>query len=478
MNLKTKITLASVSLLLLLSQAFSVWNLAQTQEQIIENIRSYEYEKLASDKWNFNKALAAMDFHDIRGAKYAARTIFSSGYSEHAVLYFDDEELHNLSPYLFDMTGLADVPAQAPSEVTTIEAPQPDIFLEEFNGRHLMILFDDLDIQDKDHPLNRLGTLRILHYRDITSVYRSKRILFFQGIAVALLLSVLLAALLIFILRKILAPFYLLRDAANVIAAGDYEKRVENPGTDEVGEVSRSFNQMAERIGEHIRTLAEMNETQRQLIGSLSHELKTPMTGIQGYAELLQRVQLPPHKQADALHYIEGECIRLSRLSAKMLLLTDLSREDTIEKKPCSVAALFARAKEVTHYRLKEKNLRLQTDLEQDYDIEGDADLLLSFLTNLIDNSCKASPPGSCIRLVGTASGIFVEDEGIGIPQSEIPRVTDPFYMVNKSRSRKQGGAGLGLSLCCQIARLHGGRLEIRSTPEKGACIGMHLDIT
>lgn len=482
MKLRTKITLASVSLLLFLSQAFSIWNLAKTQEQIIENIRAYEEDRLTSEVFRFYKELVQKEYRDVRSAKYAALATFTPGYSENAVLYYDNEELYNLSPYQFDMSELSDDlkkdTLSSGFETVTIEAPQQDIFLEEINGRHLMILFRDVEIYDKEGSINSLGTLRILHYRDITSVYESKRLLFFQGIALALLLSVFLALLLTYILRRILAPFYLLRDAANVIAEGDYEKRVEHPGTDEVGEVSRSFNQMAERIEEHIRNLAEMNETQRQLIGSLAHELKTPMTGIQGYAELLQRVQLPPLKQADALHYIEEECIRLSRLSAKMLLLTDLSREDTIEKKPCSVAALFSQAKEVTHYRLKEKDLRLQINLKQDFHVEGDADLLQSFITNLIDNACKASPPGSRIRLIGTASGIFVKDEGIGIPQDEITRITEPFYMVNKSRSRKQGGAGLGLSLCLQIARLHGGRLEIRSTPEKGTCIGMHIEIT
>ena len=482
MKLRTKITLASVSLLLCLSQAFSIWNLSKTQEQIIENIRTYEYDRLTSDVFDYGKALVQKEYHDIRGAKYAARLTFTSGYSDHAVLYYEDEELCNLSPYKFDMSDLSGSPEKealpSDSESLTAGPTQQDIFLEEINGRHLLILFQDQEIYSSDDPIRSLGTLRILHYRDITAVYQSKRLLFFQGIAAALLLAVLLAALLTYILRRILAPFYVLRDAANLIAEGDYEKRVEHPGTDEVGEVSRSFNQMAERIEEHIRTLAEMNETQRQLIGSLAHELKTPMTGIQGYAELLQRVKLPPLKQADALHYIEEECVRLSRLSTKMLLLTDLSREDAIEKKPCSLAALFAQAKEVTHFRLKEKDLRLHTDLKQDFHIDGDPDLLLSFLTNLIDNACKASPPGSLIRLTGTASGIFVKDEGIGIPQDEISRITEPFYMVNKSRSRKQGGAGLGLSLCLQIARLHGGSLEIQSTPEKGTCIGMHIDIT
>ncbi len=113
--------------------------------------------------------------------------------------------------------------------------------------------------------------------------------------------------------------------------------------------------------------------------------------------------------------------------------------------------------------------------MEEDLEIECDEDLLLSFITNLIDNACKASPAGSCIRLVGNASGIFVEDSGTGIPEEEIRHITEPFYMVDKSRSRKEGGAGLGLALCQQIARLHGGRLEIRSMPGEGSCIGIVL---
>ena len=91
MKLRTKITLASVSLLLCLSQAFSIWNLSKTQEQIIENIRTYEYDRLTSDVFDYGKALVQKEYHDIRGAKYAARLTYTSGYSDHAVLSYDDE---------------------------------------------------------------------------------------------------------------------------------------------------------------------------------------------------------------------------------------------------------------------------------------------------------------------------------------------------------------------------------------------------
>ena len=153
-------------------------------------------------------------------------------------------------------------------------------------------------------------------------------------------------------LTVILIPFYQLRDAANVIADGDYQRRVDRPGTDEIGQVSQSFNRMADRVEEHIHTLAEMNEKQRQLLGSLAHELKTPMTGIQGYAELLQRVELPTGKQSDCLHYIEEECKRLSRLSAKMLQLTELSDETVIEKTWQAVEGLFEQVRQITRFRL------------------------------------------------------------------------------------------------------------------------------
>ncbi|MDO5422346.1 MAG: HAMP domain-containing sensor histidine kinase [Eubacteriales bacterium] len=462
MKFRTKISAAAVGLLLLLSQIFSVWSLTETQKQMIENIVESEWQALDEDVNRFQSEMNAKNLEDTSFIKAVGRMRFIAAYSTDAVLYYNGEEIANSTPYEFAVESLSG---------NAVEPERNQTFLETVNGKHLLILYKDAIVYS--------GTdrFRILHYRDITGIYQENEAMFLKGVGVALLLALLLLAVLTGIIRRIFRPFDRMRDAANVIANGNYGVRIPNPGTDEVGEVAASFNRMADKVEEHIGELEEMNEKQRQLLGALAHELKTPMTGIQGYAELLQRVKLSPKKQADALGYIEEECRRLSRLSVKMLQLVELSGEDAIEKKPVALSELFGRVKEITHYSLKEKNLRLEVDLSNACEIQGDEDLLLSFLTNLIDNARKASQPGMAIRLTGSAEGIFVEDQGNGIPQEEIARITEPFYMVDKSRARKEGGAGLGLALCSQIARLHGGKLEIASGEGQGTRIGLRYNL-
>lgn len=356
MKLKTKISAVSVGMLLFLCLAFSLWNLSKTQRQMIDNIVRYETDRLSGDIWNFDRNLREKSYQSAQGSLYAAQSAFHSvsykrdfytqNYDTNAILYYRGQELYNNTPYIFDITEDAIRTRQYDMYADPEANPnRASIFIEEINGRRLLILFEDT--QSHTAPAFResegYGTFQILHYRDITSIYESIRKLLFQSIAMSLFLCAFLAAALLLILRRIFIPFDSLRDAANIIAEGGYEKRVENPGNDEIGEVSRCFNQMADRVEEHIRALAEMNEKQRQLMGSLAHELKTPMTGIQGYAELLQRVKLSPEKQADALRYIEEECMRLSRLSGKMLQLTELSGENAIEKSPAPYPPCFCR---------------------------------------------------------------------------------------------------------------------------------------
>lgn len=466
MKLSTKISMAAVSLLLVFSQVFAVWNLTQTRKRLLETIIEAEAAQLGSDMYQFDRQCdeirqyAQNEWVERLGAKEA----FRDRYSTNTALYCDGEELSNSTPYEFDLS------AKKGESVTLrgMRYAQYDMWMyrETVNGRMLLILSVSQE---------RNSGFQMIRYRDITQIYEDSNALFVRGIVMFAVLSLIFLAALLLLLKRILKPFYRLRDAADVMAAGDYTKRIEHPGKDEVGAVARSFNGMAGRVQEHVQELVDTNERQCRLLGALSHELKTPLTGIQGYAELLQKVELSPERQMHALDYIRAECRRLNRLSAKMLQFVALSGEEQIEKRPVDGKKLIEKVKEITVWRLREQKMRLAASCEDGLVIDGDEDLLLSLLTNLIDNAAKAGGQGSVITLTGSRKGLFVKDEGTGIPEEEIRRLTEPFYMVDKSRSRRQGGAGLGLALCAQIARLHGGTLVIQSEVGKGSTIGLQF---
>lgn len=464
MKLRTKLTAAAVSLLLLFSVAFSLWNLSRMQSSILCVLVRSEWQRLNTDAKNFSARLSSLQPSD---SWYfpAARCIFQKSFSENAVLYGSGEELYNSSPYTFDLSNAHPLPERLTRNLSMLTPMESShVFLGKTGDTWLLIVYTDINAK-----------LRLLHYRDITDTYTGLRTSFLQGLSLSLLFSVLLSLLLSFLIRRILGSFYQLRDAANVIASGNYRARVACKGGDETAEVARSFNHMAECVEQHANSLAAANEKQRLLLAALSHELKTPLTGIQGYAELLQRVSLSGPRQIRALQYIESEAIRLSRLSAKMLQLIGLSQETSIEKKAVSLIPLASRARELTAARLGQKKQLLSIQISGNPAFIGDEDLLLSMLTNLIDNASKASPEESRITITGNEHGFWVEDQGCGIAPEEIAKITEPFYMVDKSRSRAAGGAGLGLALCVQIARLHDGELQIESTPGVGSRIGYRL---
>ena len=277
------------------------------------------------------------------------------------------------------------------------------------------------------------------------------------------------------VILRILRPFYRMKETANIIASGDYSRRLPIGAGDEIAEVSESFNRMAQRVEEHISELTELNERQTQMIGNMAHELKTPMTAISGYSETLLRVKLSPERQEQALEYIRSECRRLSRLSAKLLELTGLyHEEETFRKERFPAQKLKETLELMMQERLKQKRLHLQITVEpENLSVEGDWDLLVSMLTNLLDNSYKASTEGGAICLTMDPDGFCVSDKGVGIAAGDLARVTEAFYMADKSRSRRQGGAGLGLALCSEIAKLHGAKLEIVSEPGRGTVVSV-----
>lgn len=208
-------------------------------------------------------------------------------------------------------------------------------------------------------------------------------------------------------------------------------------------------------------------------MGSFAHELKTPMTAIIGYADLLRTQSLAQDEAMDAANYIFSEGKRLEALSLKLLDLLYMN-SGALPLQCCDTAQLIGSV--VRH--LRPVYLEAGVDLRHRCDPGScylEPDLIRSLLINLLDNARKALDQGGNIYVVSDWQGedlrIRILDNGRGMPPEALQHLTEAFYRVDKSRSRAQGGAGLGLTLCQRIVQLHRGRMEFTSREGNGTCV-------
>lgn len=293
----------------------------------------------------------------------------------------------------------------------------------------------------------------------------------------ALLTCLLLSGILLpLTLRRTLRPLRKLTQVSEEISGGEYSLRSKIKSQDEVGELSASFDHMAETVEQKILDLEEQARRRELLLGALTHEMKTPMTAIIGFSDSLISMPLTEEKRMEASHEIHEAALRTERLSQKMMQLIAMADCPVLVKRRLSVDDLFQQIQSMMQEALANKELSLSVHTESDF-LQGDADLIICLLTNLIDNAIKASQPGQEISVTASESDttyqLAVSDHGSGIPADKVALVTEPFYRVDKARSRKMGGAGLGLSLCQMIAQAHGDSLQIESTVDVGTTITM-----
>ena len=277
--------------------------------------------------------------------------------------------------------------------------------------------------------------------------------------------------------RAILRPLERLSSATRKMAEGELTQRVAVTSADELGALSTDFNAMAERLEDQVSQLTAAARREKDFTASFAHEIKTPLTSIIGYADLLLSRDNPPEQVRESAGYIFREGKRLEALSGKLMELIVLDRLD-FPLRPVSLRAFLERTGNALRPALEEAGIRFAVEAEE-IPVYLEPDLMETVCLNLLDNARKATPPGGVVILTGqgTEEGgciIRVSDTGRGIPSEELGRITEPFYMVDKSRSRAQGGAGLGLALCKRIVELHGGTLKFESAPGKGTTAEIH----
>ena len=294
-------------------------------------------------------------------------------------------------------------------------------------------------------------------------------------IGVAAAVSLFAGLVLFLILRQVLRPLNRLTDAARAMAEGDFAVRVpQEKSTREVEELSAAFNSMADE-------LSQVEDSRREFVANVSHELRSPITAISGYIEGMRDGVIPPEEQDKYLAIVSDESKRLSHLIGELLALSRLERDDAaIECTDFDICDLLERVFLRRTGDLEKHGM----DVDCDFDpepcfVHADMARIDQVLVNLIDNAIKFTPDGGLITLrVRAESGlctVTVQDNGVGVLPEDRPRIFERFFTADRAHTSGKG-TGLGLSICQRILEMHGQKIRLLDT-DAGAAFAFTLEM-
>ena len=278
--------------------------------------------------------------------------------------------------------------------------------------------------------------------------------------------------------RAITKPLQQMNEAAGVIAAGDFEKRIAVKSRDETGQLARSFNHMAE-------SLQEQEKIRRAFIADISHDLRSPLTSIRGFLQAIGDGTVPAEKQQHYFSIILEESERLIKLSNDMLDVNRIQSSDFApSKEDFDLNALIRKAAMLFEKRATDKRLSISCRFAHETDfVFADEDMIRRVMCNLLDNAVKFSAAGSgAIEIETTAQNkkvsVSVKDCGRGMTEEDRKRVFDRFFKGDASRGEDKRGSGLGLSIVRDFLRAHGESIAVESEPGKGSVFVFELPLS
>lgn len=293
--------------------------------------------------------------------------------------------------------------------------------------------------------------------------------------AVSFATSILLCLTLSILMKRMLKPLGSLNERVAQMATGEYGQMAPYKDhsvwdKDEISELSQNINKMSGTIQRQIAALEKESEKKQQLIDNMAHELKTPLTSIYGYAEYVTYAKASEEEKLEGLTYIMEESRRLAKMSEIMLSMRLYEKERPTPER-VSLNAVAAHLEKILAAKLQEKHLAIRREFETETAFAEET-LLINLFRNLLENAIRASRAGDEIvfrTFRREETQIFeIIDFGIGMEEAELERITEAFYRVDKARSRKDGGVGLGLSIANLIVKKLGGTMAFASSPGKG----------
>ncbi|MBR3281886.1 MAG: HAMP domain-containing histidine kinase [Ruminococcus sp.] len=470
MKLWQKIFLSSLCLIIAAVNVISIVLLNNSHKLIIEReqshaIREYEYfaasfansaiyERLRSEKIILN---------DKEISEIATDIVSGRPKTQPAAIYSSEKKpiAESAMPELFKHDDLERF-------ISSISSTSDNYNIRVFNcsDKRYMAVCSTIKVEDK--------TFLLLTASDVSEIFtlRTKQTNFVRqvGMISAAVISLILLVTVILLLR----PLSRLNTYTKAIAGGNYKIRIRKRGSREFRELAENMNIMADSIQSNAARLEKIAEDRQTFIANLAHEMKTPLTSILGFADLLRiKKNVSDKERVEYAGTIVEETKRLRSLSGKLMELIALGGTET-EKKPVSIPGMIKDTETSLLPLLQKNSVSLSCQCE-DITISADEELFKSLLYNIIENAVKASAIGQEINIrAGMSDGnavIAITDHGIGMSKEDAKKVFEPFYMVDKSRSRKAGGAGLGLALCVKIAELHNAVLTLDSTLGEGTTV-------
>ena len=302
-----------------------------------------------------------------------------------------------------------------------------------------------------------------------------------EAMAVGLVISVFLSLVLA---KTMIAPIQELTHAAEKVASGDFSDKVENSSKDEIGVLTRTFNDMAVQLEDTLDDLKRSEQMRREFVANVSHELRTPITGVKSYAETLAAdPDMPADTRERFLNVILNESDRMTKIVQDLLTLSRFdagSFEFSFDEFSfeTSVRDVYNAVRMEAQAHGHVFVLEVEPGIPR---IRGDKARVEQVLMNMVSNAIKYTKDGGRITIKAGVRGgevwCSVKDNGIGIPKDDTTKVFDRFYRVDKARSRESGGTGLGLSIAQEIVVRHGGRIDLKSRLGHGTTITVWLPV-
>lgn len=369
----------------------------------------------------------------------------------------------------------------APNEYLALQFPEDCYFMDfstcigEIQGQKYLLVGripESISTSSSGSDERSIEDYSIYLIKDLSETYEDIEVLTYTYVIVCGLTILIGLFVIIFGVRYSTKHLQKLNVVTQEIAKGNYEQRIEIDTRDEVAELGSNMNVMAAKIQTSIAELQEQIQRQKLFIGAISHEYKTPLTGLLLHLELLSTLELDNEGKEKSLEHMMNQCHYLEEITRKLTRIITMEKELNIRNIPMKsfVEEIHTQVQPL----LEEKRIALKTYCEVE-EMEIDEVLIQLAIVNMIHNACKASDIGGIIKLYVRENLIEVEDYGIGIEADELERIKEPFYVVDKARNKKISGTGIGLAIVNEVASLHGGTLCIRSQVDAGTTVTIRL---